>query len=111
MSFLNELIYFSSVSFLAYGVSYFLSPYMKNEFKRFGLAKFALFTVVLEILGAIGLLVGLFFHSILIISSGGLTLLMLLGLLVRIRIKDSFWKLTPALFFMVLNSLILFLAF
>ena len=77
---------------------------MKKEFKRFGLEKMGLFTIILEILGASGLLVGLYFHFILIISSLGLALLMFAGVIVRIKMKDSMWVSFPALFYMVLNS-------
>jgi len=76
---------------------------MKNEFKRFGLEKLGLLTIVLEIIGATGLIVGLIFNPILIISSLGLALLMFFGVIVRIKLKDSFWISLPALFFMVLN--------
>lgn len=77
---------------------------MKKEFKRFGLEKMGLFTIILEILGASGLLVGLYFHFILIISSLGLALLMFAGVIVRIKMKDSMWVSFPAIFYMVLNS-------
>ncbi len=77
---------------------------MKKEFKRFGLEKMGLFTIILEILGAAGLLVGLYFHFILIISSLGLALLMFAGVIVRIKMKDSMWVSFPAIFYMVLNS-------
>ena len=81
---------------------------MKCEFKRFGLEKFGLLTAVLEIGGAFGLLAGLIINSILLISSGGLALLMFLGFLVRLRVKDSLWVSLPALFYLVLNSYIFF---
>ena len=81
---------------------------MKNEFKRFELEKLGLLTIILEILGALGLLIGLYFKPILLISSGGLALLMLLGLIVRIKSKDSFWVSIPALFYMTLNIYILY---
>ena len=81
---------------------------MKNEFKRFELEKLGLLTIIVEFLGALGLLIGLYFKPILLISSGGLALLMLLGLIVRIKSKDSFWVSIPALFYMVLNIYILF---
>jgi hypothetical protein len=84
---------------------------MKAEFKRFGLEKYGLLTVVLEILGAIGLWVGLSIHPILLISSGGLAVLMFAGLIVRIAIKDSVWVSLPALFFMLLNSWIFLMSF
>jgi hypothetical protein len=82
---------------------------MKNEFKqfkRFGLEKIGLTTVLLEIIGALGLLVGLKFNPILTISSFGLALLMLSGLIVRIKLKDSIWISFPALFYMGLNTYI-----
>lgn len=76
---------------------------MKNEFKRFDLEKLGLFTIILEFLGATGLLIGLLFNPLLAISSLGLGLLMLCGLMVRIRLKDSLWISLPAGFFMLLN--------
>ena len=76
---------------------------MHNEFKRFGLPKFAIFIGVLEILGGLGLLVGLKIPVILLLSSGGLALLMLLGVSVRIKIKDSILLSTPAFVLMLLN--------
>ena len=106
MRLLDILILISSLSFLAYGISWFTSPHMKSEFKRFGLERFGLLTVSLEILGAFGLLAGLFINSILLISSGGLALLMFLGFLTRLRVKDSLWVSLPALFYLALNSYI-----
>lgn len=100
------LILISSLSFLIYGVSYFTSPHMKSEFIRFGLEKFGLLTAVLEIGGALGLLAGLMINSILLISSGGLAILMFFGVLARLRVKDSLWVSLPALIYMVLNSYI-----
>jgi hypothetical protein len=83
---------------------------MKSEFKRFNLEKLGLLIIVLELLGAAGLLVGVMFNYILIISSGGLATLMLLGLLVRFKSKDSLRVSLPALFFCVLNAYICFKA-
>lgn len=97
------LVLFSGVSFIIYGCLFFLSPQMRNEFKRFGLEKFATLTGTLELLGGVGVLVGLKFNFILLISSGGLALLMLLGFGVRLKIKDGLWLTMPSLFFMLLN--------
>lgn len=108
MRLLDVLILISSLSFLLYGINWFRSPHMKSEFKRFGLEKFGLVTAVLEISGALGLIAGLYFNSILLVSSGGLALLMFLGFLTRLRVKDSFWVSLPALFYLVLNSFIFF---
>jgi len=102
------LVLFSSVSFIIYGSLLLVSAKMQNEFKRFELEKFTTLTGVLELLGGIGLLVGLKFGFILLISSGGLALLMLLGFGVRIKVKDSLWLSFPSFFFMVLNLFVFF---
>jgi hypothetical protein len=65
-----------------------------------------LLIIILQFLGASGLLVGLQINVILIISSSGLALLMFLGLVVRIKLKDSLWVSLPALFYMTLNAYI-----
>ncbi len=107
---LNILILISGLSFLVYGIAYFKSPQMKSEFKRFGLEKAGKPTAVLELLGAVGLVIGLKIPLILLISAGGLAILMFLGVVVRIKVKDSFWTSFPALFYMVLNSYIFFVS-
>lgn len=104
------LTWFSAISFLFYGFSYFTSSHMKDEFKRYGLEKFALMTSILQILGGTGLIVGLQIHPILLISSAGLSTLMLLGFGVRLKIKDGFWQSLPALSYFILNSYLLYSA-
>ena len=79
---------------------------MKMEFKRFGLEKFGQGIITLQLLGAIGLIVGLLFNPILTVSSFGLALLMLSGLIVRLKLKDGLWISLPAFFYMGLNTYI-----
>lgn len=110
MNLLTILIFISSLSFIGYGIAYFNSTQMKSEFKRFGLEKAGALTAVLEILGAVGLLVGLKYNVILLISAGGLAILMLLGVAVRIKVKDNIWISLPATFFMILNAVIFFMS-
>jgi hypothetical protein len=82
---------------------------MKKEFQRFQLEKLGLLVVILELLGAVGLLLGFWFYTpILMLASGGLAVLMLLGLIVRLRLKDSLRVSLPAFFFMVLNAYIFY---
>jgi uncharacterized membrane protein YphA (DoxX/SURF4 family) len=100
----------SSFSFLAYSISYFVTPHMKNEFKRFEVEKLGLLTIILEISGAVGLLAGLLFKPVLFISSAGLALLMLFALLFRIKSKDSLLVSLPAIFYMLLNACIFYMA-
>ncbi len=106
MNLLTICVLISSLSFFAYAYSYFKAPYMKDEFKRFGLEKMGLTIIILEIIGALGLIVGLKFYFILVISSLGLALLMLAGLIIRIKIKDSIWISLPAFSYLVLNTYI-----
>jgi len=82
---------------------------MKSEFERFNLKHIGLFIIILEILGAIGLLVGIFFKPILLISSGGLSLLMFFGFMTRVKLKDSFLVSFPSIFLMILNGYIFYL--
>jgi len=104
------LVLLSSGAFFIYGISYFVTPHMKEEFKRFGLEKLGLMTIVLEFAGAAGLLVGLLFNPLLIFSSLGLALLMFAAVVVRVQRRDSLWISLPALFFMFLNAYICWIA-
>ena len=106
MNLLTIFILISSLSFFFYGFYYFKAPHMKDEFKRFGLQKIGLTITLLEIIGAIGLLVGLKIYFVLIISSFGLALLMLAGVIIRIKVKDGIWITLPAFFYLVLNAYI-----
>jgi hypothetical protein len=110
MNLVTVLILISSLSFLGYGIAYFISSQIKNEFKRFGLEKVGTLIAVLELLGAVGLLVGLKIQLILLISAGGLAILMFLGVAIRIKVKDSLWISLPALFFMILNFYIFYMS-
>lgn len=83
---------------------------MKEEFERYGLDKFRGLIGVLQLLGGSGLLLGLVWHLILVIASGGLALLMLIGFLVRVKMKDGFLQSMPSFIFMLVNAYICFSA-
>lgn len=104
---LDGIIFFSSISFFAYGFAYFVSQRLKDEFTRFGLSHLGMITAIFQILGAIGLLVGLMFNAILLLASGGLTLMMVLAIAVRIKVKDTLWEMLPATCYLFLNAYIL----
>ncbi|MEN8928150.1 MAG: DoxX family protein [Flavobacteriales bacterium] len=103
------LILLSSLSFFGYSISYFAQPKMKKEFERFGLSKYATAIVLGQLACAIGLLIGLSYPLVLSLSAFGLALQMFAGVIVRMKLKDSFLITLPALFFMILNSVILIL--
>ncbi len=103
----TSLILVTGLAFMIYGVSCLTSAVMRSEFQRFGLERFRLLTGALEVLGGVGLMAGLRWPPILRISSGGLCLLMLLGLCVRLRSRDGLLLSLPAALFMVVNGFIL----
>lgn len=103
MTIFKVCVLFSSLSFFSYGISYFVFTKMKREFKRFNLEKLGLVVIIFQLLGAFGLIIGLYYYPLLLISSLGLGTLMLIGLGVRFRLKDSVLVSFPAFFFMILN--------
>lgn len=91
------LLWFSAISFLAFGSACFVTEYMLGEFSRYGLARQRHLVGLLQIMGACGLVAGIWLPGIGQVAAAGLALLMLLGVGVRIKIKDSFWQTLPAL--------------
>ncbi|APQ18609.1 DoxX family protein [Maribacter hydrothermalis] len=105
MNILGMAVFLSSSAFYFYGVNCLISKHMVHEFIRFGLGKKSrLLTGYLQLLGASGLLYGFFFSPVLVfIASTGLTVLMILGFAVRIKIKDSLMLAMPSLIFAFIN--------
>jgi uncharacterized membrane protein YphA (DoxX/SURF4 family) len=105
MKYLEILSLFLFFSFLFFGASCFLLPKMKYEFDRYGLPSKRKLVGGLQLLGSLGLLIGLLAAPILIlISSAGLCILMLLGIAVRLKIKDPWFAILPALLFALLSG-------
>ena len=93
--------------FIYYGAQCLYSLEMKTEFKRFGLLNYQRkLTGILQLLGALGLFIGIFELWVGTLASGGLGVLMLLGFLVRLKIKDSFFQALPSFIFMILNFIV-----
>lgn len=83
---------------------------MINEFKRFGLNDTQRkITGILQIAGAAGLLSGFYFSIVGAAAATGLSLMMLVAFIVRIRIKDSLKESMPSFFFMLINAYIILL--
>jgi hypothetical protein len=97
----------SGVTFVFYGALCLASPSMQAEFVRFGLERFRVLTGLLEMLAGVGLLVGLKWPPALWLSSGGLAILMLCGVIVRISVNDRLVDMLPALILMFANGYIL----
>ena len=75
---------------------------MKDEFNRYGLARFRVLVGSLQLIGAFGLLLGLKWTGCLVVASGGLGVLMFLGFIVRLKIHDGFWLSLPSFSYMAL---------
>ena len=100
----TTLIFFSALSFIGYGSACFVSSYMKEEFVRYRLGSKRVLVGVLQWCAGLGLLAGLTQPWMGQAAAGGLALMMLLAVVVRIQIKDSLLRTTPALVYLVLNA-------
>ena len=97
----------SIVAFLGYGLTCLFSEHMTAEFERYGLARLRKLTGGLEVAGALGLLAGYLVPALVLVASGGLCVLMALGVAARIRVRDPLQAMLPALFFLAVNAFIL----
>ena len=71
--------------FLYYGLACLFADGMVEEFERYGLPHFRKLIGALEVAGAAGLLAGYLAPTLSFLSASGLSVLMLLGLAVRVR--------------------------
>ncbi|TLP75435.1 hypothetical protein ES765_15600 [Maribacter sp. ACAM166] len=97
------IIIFSGVSFLFFGISCLFSNYMVSEFKRYHLENFRILVGLLQLMGSIGLFIGLFSKNWAILASICLAVLMAFGFVVRLKVKDAFLLAFPSLFYSLLN--------
>ena len=107
MTFLQVLTLISGISFVYYGFSSFFSKKMKVEYKRWGYPEQRFMIGSLQLLGWLGLFLGFVFEPLIPLSSASLMLLMLAAIGVRIKIEDQPLRMIPALFYAILNFLIL----
>ena len=80
---------------------------MLLEYKRWGYPEQRLLIGGLQFLGGLGLFIGLYFKPLIPLSSASLLLLMLAAIGVRIKIKDQPIMMLPAVFYALINFLIL----
>lgn len=77
---------------------------MKQEFLRYRLASQRITVGGLQWFAGIGLLLGLTQPWMGQLAAGGLALMMLVAIIVRIQIKDRMLQTIPALFYLALNT-------
>ena len=100
------LSFFSGISFILFGLACFYTNFFINEFYRYGLSEYRTTVGFFQLLGGIGSILGVFDKRILTISSLGLSLMMLLGVGVRLKINDTFIQTLPALTYLMINTII-----
>jgi uncharacterized membrane protein len=99
------ILILNALFFLFYGLQCFTSPFMAEEFRRFGLPDSQrVLTGVLQLLGAAGLLAGLIIPALGALASTGLAMMMLVAFAVRMKIKDGLAQSVPSLVFMLINA-------
>lgn len=91
------------LAFLVYGVLCLATSSMVKDFERFGMPRMRVPTGWLEVLGGVGLLVGLRWMPALRLSAGGLSLMMLIAFGVRLKMHDSLAASLPSFVLMALN--------
>ncbi|MFT4800687.1 MAG: hypothetical protein ACI93N_000449 [Flavobacteriaceae bacterium] len=109
MDLFTLITWISSLAFIYFGINCFYSEFIISEFKRYDLPTYRKLTGFLQLLGAIGLIVGLYLNPIILfLASIGLSLLMSAGFAVRLKIKDNFIQSSPSFIFAALNLWIAF---
>lgn len=83
---------------------------MKEEFTAYGLPQWMVYFVgILKVIFSIGLIAGLWIPELISFSASGIAIFMFFAILMHVKIKDPIKKSIPALTFMVLSLLIIFL--
>ena len=83
---------------------------MKEEFTAYGLPMWMVYFVgTLKVIFSIGLIAGLWIPELVSFSASGIAIFMFFANLMHVKIKDPIKKSIPALTFMVLSLLIIFL--
>lgn len=99
----------SGLSFAVYGAQTLFGTPPRGEFDRYGMPSLRLFVGSMQLLGALGVLVGIAYAPIGALAASGLSIMMALALIVRLRIHDAPRLMVPAASFAVINVLLVVL--
>ncbi|MFT4865304.1 MAG: hypothetical protein ACI8RE_001492 [Ilumatobacter sp.] len=99
----------SALAFSFYGSETLFANPPRGEFDRYGLPKIRVFVGSMQLLGAAGVAIGIFVAPLGVAAAGGLTLMMLLGLAARYKIRDAPRLMVPAGSLAVLNATLVYL--
>lgn len=99
------ILMMTSAAFLVYGLQIFVSRYMSAEYKRYGMSVLQKNIVgCIQIGGAIGLIVGIRYPILGLITSFGFVIMMSIALLVRWQLKDRPIEFLPAFILFWVNA-------
>jgi hypothetical protein len=99
----------SGLSFSVYGYQTLFGLPPRGEFERYGMPRLRRFVGSMQLLGALGILLGFGYSAIGAVAAGGLTLMMGLGLVVRLKIHDAPRLMVPAASLGAVNALLVVL--
>ena len=105
---LTLVVIFTGVSFIIYGYSSFISRRMKSEYARWGYNNQRKIVGSLQLLGGIGLILGLQINVLLITTSFCFIMMMTMAIFIRIKIKDNITEILPAITYLFLSILIFY---
>ena len=99
----------SAGAFFYYGYEALVADRVRQEFERYGVPQYRVLVGSLQVMGALGALVGLVNDTIGALATGGPRLMMLLGVAVRPRTPDAPRGMAQAALFAALNGVLLYL--
>ena len=99
----------SGLSFLYYGFNVLFRSASRGEFERYGMPSLRRLVGVLEVLGGTAVILGLAIAPLGALAAAGLTALMALGLIVRVRLHDAPRLMVPAAALGALNAVLVVL--
>ncbi len=106
---MGPLALVSGSSFLFYGYETLFKQPPRGEFERYGMPRVRRFVGATQLLGGVGVLIGLLIAPLGAAAALGLALMMALGLVVRYRIHDAPRLMVPAATLGLINAVLVVL--
>jgi len=106
---LITLALISALAFWYYGTLCLFAVRARREYRRYGIAHLRVMVGYLQLLGATGVMVGLFVSPIGAAAALGLAIMMTFAIGTRIRIGDTFKLMLPATSQAILNWTLVYL--
>ncbi len=101
----------SALLFAWYGFTCLFSRRMVADFIRYNMPHLRVLTGALQIAASLGIVLGHFYRPLLLLSSGGLAVMMLIALATRFRVQDALYLAIPSFALCLLNAFIFYQAF